>query len=330
MDTQAEKKSTVLEFLKGTLMVVVIGSFLVGCVHDRVKFTNPSPTGVVGILLDGTVDGSAENDKKYITAANGHVDPGDVTSGASNEVIAWQERRPVALKENAGWTAGDEDVTVPFANHMGIPFEVWLVKGPTADREAQAVAACVKLDQIWRGERMGSFISGFSINDATGDTDAADFHDFTCAKATDIKTDIGFNAGRINIYYVDRVDFGTGFGTSKGVWCGAERIVAMGRTTSDHLSAHEVGHGFELDHVNSLTTNFDTTNVMHNASNNREFLTEGQTYRAHLEPSSAINNLYALRPGLPTRNCGNLSETATNTCPEVQRRIWDDGTFPAN
>ncbi len=312
------------------ILVVVLGAFLGACdPHDRVKFTNPSSTGEIGILLDGTVDGSGENDKKYITTADGHVDPGDVTSGANNEVIAWQKRRPVALEESVGWTAGKEDVTVPFASHMGIPFEVWLVKGPTADRQAQAVAACVKLDQIWRDERMGAFISSFSMNDVTGDPDAADFHDFTCAKAADIKTDIGFNASRINIYYVDRVDFGTGFGTGKGVWCGGG-LVAMGRTTSDHLSAHEAGHGFELDHVNSLTTNFDTTNVMHNASNNREWLTEGQTFRAHLEPNSAINDLYALRPGLPTRDCGNLSEIATNTCPQVQRRIWDDGAFPAN
>ena len=311
--------------------VLVCALTVAGCdPHDRVLFDNAYSSGEIGIVLDGNVNGAVVNDETYTTTAGGHVDPGDVTAAGNNEVIAWQTRRPVTLEEAIPWTNGNEDVTVALPNTFGIPFTVWLLEGPLADRQAQATAACVKLDQIWRDERMGSYISAFTMNDATNDPDAAQFLDFTCAEAADIKSMIGHDPNRINIYYVDRVDFGTGFGTGKGVWCNAERIVAMGSTTSDHLSAHEAGHGFELGHVNNLISDFDTTNVMHNASNNREYLTEGQTFRAHLEPDSAINNVYNLRPGLTTRNCGNLDLNATDTCPEVQKRIWADGTFPAN
>lgn len=129
---------------------------------------------------------------------------------------------------------------------------------------------------------------------------------------------------------MNTVDFGSGAATTNGVWCGGN-LVAMGRNTSDHLFSHEIGHGFDLAHTNTLTANFDTTNVMHNASNSRNYLTEGQTFRAILDPNSAVNATYNLRPGQTTRNCGGTAQTATATCPAVQKRIWDDGTgWPAN
>lgn len=310
-----------------SVLVLALPAF--AACHDRVQFTNPNTSGDIGILLDGELAGVDTNDQSFTTGADGHVDPGDVRSGSHDEVVAYQQERPVALLENAPWTAGDENVTVEFANEMGVGFQVWLLEPPLADRQTQAIAACVRLDQIWRDERMGAQINSFQMSDETANPDSAPFLDFTCAEATDLRSDIGHDAGRVNVYYVDRVDFGTGFSTGNGVWCGNNTVV-MGRNASDHLAGHEIGHAFALGHVNGLTTNFDTTNVMHNASNNREFLTEGQTFRSHLGPTSVINSTYGLRPGLPTRNCGSLSETATDECPAVQKRIWADGGFPPN
>lgn len=298
-------------------------------VHDRVLFSNSNGSGEIGILVDGKIDGVDENDKSYTTTFNGHVDPGDVTSGSNNEVIAYQQERPVALVESAGWTAGDEDVNVAFANEMGTHFYVWILEAPYEDHRLRAIAACVKLVQVWEDERMGCQIATFDITDATSDPDRSSYLDYTCSEASNLRSEIGYNNNGVNIYYVDRVDFGSGFSTSNGVWCGSNTIV-MGSSTSDHLAAHEVGHAFALSHVNNLTTNFDATNVMHNASNSREYLTEGQTFRAHFEPSSVINTTYNLRPGLTTRDCGDLSETATAGCPAIQKRIWADGTFPSN
>ena len=83
--------------------------------------------------------------------------------------------------------------------------------------------------------------------------------------------------------------------------------------------------------MNSLTTFFDTTNVLHNASNNRNYLTEGQTFRAVVNSGSAINGVYNARPGLITRNCGNSTSTTDVSCPAVQKRIWADGaSWPPN
>ena len=141
---------------------VVAAAALPGCAHDRVLFTNANTAGEVGILVDGQVDGSNSNDRGYTTTASGHVDPGVVDAGSHNEIVGYQEKRPVTLLENAGWTAANDDIIVTFANELGVGFKVWLLQGTLADRQAQAIAACLKLDAIWRSERMGARISSFS------------------------------------------------------------------------------------------------------------------------------------------------------------------------
>ncbi len=318
--------SNAAQYASGTILGLTV---LLGGCHDRVSFNNPNSSGEIGILLDGVVNGTTENDKSYITTADGHIDVGDVTAGSHNEIIAFQTKRPAALVESVAWTTSDNSVTVPFAGEMGTKFYAWILQTPYSDMYTRAIAACIKLDQIWSNERSGLYIRIFNVTDSTSDPDRSTFLDFTCSEATSLRNNIGYNSDGINIYYVDRVDFGSGFSTGNGVWCGNNTIV-MGSTTSDHLAAHEAGHAFQLGHVNALTTNFDRTNVMHNASNTREFLTEGQNFRAQLEPDSVINTTYNLRSGLTTRDCGNLTETATDECPAVQKRIWADGTFPAN
>lgn len=171
---------------------------------------------------------------------------------------------------------------------------------------------------------MGVRFSEFEIVDATGDSDASNYFDFTCANKTGIQNDIGKRANRINIYYVDTVDGGT----SRGQACSiGSDFVAMGRTTGDELLSHELGHDFALQHIDT-TSNFDQTNIMHSASNTRAFVTEGQVFRAHLRSDSAINSIYGARPGKPTRDCAHTADSAT--CPRINKRIWADGTFVAN
>jgi hypothetical protein len=116
------------------------------------------------------------------------------------------------------------------------------------------------------------------------------------------------------------VDGGTGRGQACSI---GSDFVALGKNTGDELLSHELGHDIALTHVDDLTTNFDQT-----ASNTRQFVTEGQAYRGHLDPVSALNFLYNARPGQPTRSCAR--DTFSDTCPQVQRRLWADGAFPTN
>ena len=223
------------------------------------------------------------------------------------------------MMESVPWTDADDDVVdVTFDNEIALPVTVWIVRGPFAAQRGLAIDHSVTTASIWQQERMGLRFSPFEIVDATGDPDAPNYFDFDCSMRTGIQSDIGQRAGRINIYWVDTVDGGTGRGQACAI---GSDFVAMGSRTNDELLSHELGHNFDLEHVNGQAT-FDRTNIMHSASSTRQFITEGQSFRSHLDPNSAINWRYAARPGEPTRSCSHGADT--NDCPVLNTRIWAD------
>ena len=120
----------------------------------------------------------------------------------------------------------------------------------------------------------------------------------------------------------------------RGVWCHSQQIIAMGRQTSGPLLTHELGHAFGLAHTTrppAVAQHFDTRNVMHPASSNREFLTEGQTFRAVIGSFSSINQIYDVRFGKPTRSCPHGVSDTDLDCPGLHKRLWEDGpTWPPN
>ena len=296
---------------------------LVGC--DTIRVTGGDGFEI-GLLIDGTAAGNVHNDDRATGTDGTSIIVGSFDAGPG-EVIAYTVGHAPTLG-SAAWTAGDDAITFPFEPKYRVKFKIWVVNGPFADGQTKAVNACIKTSQIWRDERQGTSFSTFDIVDVTGNATAANYTAFDCGKVAGIKTDIGFDNAAVNAYWVNTVDFGSGAATSNGVWCGGN-VVAMGWNTLDHLFSHEVGHAFSLDHVNSLAAFFDTTNVMHNASNSRSFLTEGQTFRAVANSGSVVNTLGGRTTA--TRNCGNSTATGDAACPPVQKRIWADGAaWPAN
>src|SRR5262249_24966118 len=165
------------------------------------------------------------------------------------------------------------------ANEVFIPIKVWILKGPFATQRTRAINTCITTSGIWDSERMGLGIGSFDIQDATANPKAANYLAFDCSKRTGIKTDIGKTARRINIYIGDTGDGGTGRGQACQI---GSDFVALGSAVGFELASHETGHDFSLTHVDDLTTNFDQTNIMHSASSTRQFITEGQLFRAHL------------------------------------------------
>ena len=308
------------------LLIILIIAFLSvslsGCA-DKVTLANTS-AAEKGIMVDGQDSSGQVNDRSQVLAANGPFGVGQLTaSPSSNEVVAFNSMHPVAL-QTVAWTSGNDDITVTLPNQILIPVKVWIVQGPFASQHARAIDACVTTSSIWTNERMGIAFNPFEIVDATGDPQAANYTTFDCSKKAGIEADIGHTAGRINIYWVNTVDGGTGRGQACQI---GSDFVAMGSATGDELLSHELGHDFALQHVDGQAS-FDMTNIMHSASNTREFITEGQLFRAHLRTNSALNAIYAARPGLPTRDCAHGD--ATDQCPILNKRIWADGTFPAN
>jgi hypothetical protein len=300
------------------LIIAVLAS---GC--DTVRIGN-SAGDSHGLLIDADALSGADNDRGVVSSDTS-INVGINSQRAStNEVVAYTNRRPVTIEENVDWS-GISTVNADFANEIAIPVKVWIVKGPFDQQRQKAIDACITTSAIWNSERIGVRFAPFEIVDATSDPDAADYFSFTCADQAGIEADIGKTAGRINVYYVDTVDGGTGRGQACSI---GSDFVAMGRSTGDELLSHEFGHDFALTHVDGLTANFNQTNIMHSASNTRAFVTEGQSMRAHADPDSALNFLYNARAGEPMRNCAR--DTTSDICPAIERRLWADGSFPAN
>ena len=105
---------------------------------------------------------------------------------------------------------------------------------------------------------------------------------------------------------------------------------------SVYTLAHELGHALGLYHIDSFsdTANppqpyFNQKNVMHSASSKtRNFLTEGQTFRAVVQDGSALNKIYNARlDPLIKRRCNDEvgpDPTDPHGCPPVDTRIWVD------
>jgi len=293
-----------------------------GC--DWVKLNNGSGNQT-GLLIDGRTSSGQVNDRSFTGSAT-VLGVGDFLSGgASREIVAFTNSRPVAVRFSVPWTDSDDTVDVNFASEIAIPVKVWIVKGPFDSQRQKAIDACITTTDIWTRERMGVRFSPFEIVDATGDSEASNYFAFDCSKRDGLQRDIGKTDGRINIYFVDTVDGGTGRGQACSI---GSDFVAMGSNTGDELLSHELGHDFGLEHVDAQTADFDQTNIMHSASNTRQFITEGQLFRAHLRPASALNAVYAARPGQPTRDCAHSADG--DPCPLIQKRIFADGTFPPN
>jgi hypothetical protein len=91
-----------------------------------------------------------------------------------------------------------------------------------------------------------------------------------------------------------------------------------------------VGHNLALDHTDGHPE-FGGTNVMQSLGGTRQFMTEGQAYRAHIRSISAIRSVfvYKLRPGMPIIDTCDIN-SVTPTCPKAHKRLWADGAFPPN
>lgn len=252
------------------------------------------------------------------------------TRRGSGEAIAFGTDRPPTVRAAAWDTAtGDQVLVVPFTPLFEIPVTIWVLAGPYASTQQTAFNLWQAAESIFTGERLGVRMSTLEVVDATVSPAAAAWQAFTCGSANAnvaaLQAAVGARAGRINVYLVAVVDGSTSRGNACIVGGG---FVAIAAGAGSELLAHEIGHDFALEHVDGLTTDFDATNVMHSASNVRQFLTEGQTLRAHLRPGSALNGVYGLRSGLPVRDCDR--DTPALGCPPIARRIWADGPFGAN
>jgi len=300
----------------------------------------------VGVLVDGRLgpSGPHVNDAGFTSMESRLAIPNRVSNffdifypDRRHEVFAFTRDRRLELVATP-WTGREDIFKIEFKPRREFPVTIWIVTGPAPTppsnlspfdaQRIHALEAVIRTLSIWRAERMGLGFSDVRILNATGNAQAA-------ARANvpgnptesdtwrPLREQIGFEAGRLNIYWVTTVD-----GNMTTGWSNFGPQIAMGQNTGDELLSHEIGHALSLTHVNNLPT-FDQTNVMHNASSTRQFLTEGQIVRAHMNSTSLLWTLFLdVGQHPPGRDCG--PDVTSGACPALNRRIWADGTMPAN
>lgn len=310
-------------FASWAMVVLAVVVFMTGC--DAIRIYNGSGNAV-GLLVDAQGSNGVLNDHAVISTATSIGFSSYSASPNSNEVIGFTNDRPPKYLATP-WTTRRDVFDLTFQPLIRIPVTVWIVKGPYDQQRLHAIEACIRTSAIWRAERMGVEFGPFEVRDATGDPEAPAHYAFPNGDVGDsvwkpLRDDIGFIAGRLNIYWVDTVNGGTGRG-----WSNFGAQIVMGRNTGDELLSHEIGHALSLTHTDG-NANFDVTNIMASASNTRQYVTEGQLFRSHLNPTSVLNALYNARPGEMTRTCS-FGDSGP-LCPAIQKRIWADGSFPAN
>ncbi len=288
---------------------------------DLLRINNAQADEEIGVLIDGRFGSVAVNDSAYISL-DSDVELNEISG--SGEAIIFNSRRPPALLQNINWTAERDILAATFPDEILIPVTVWILDGPYTTNRANAIDWSLTTSMIWENERMGVAFEDYEIIDATTNPNAANYLNFVCSMRSNLINDIGNKPNRINIYVVATVDGGV----SRGQACtiGSD-FVAMASQAGSELLVHEFGHNFGLLHTDSRS-DFNRTNVMHSASNTRQYFTEGQVFRSHFGPSSALNDTYNARVGQPIRNCGHFQ--SDSQCPDIGKRIWEDGVFRPN
>lgn len=302
--------------------------------NDTVTENNAPATTQVGILVDGRrATGAEVDDRSFVLSSTGTsvtFNVGDLISSAlGNEVIAFASGRAPTLGPTP-WTPATDHMSNTLVDTLHVPITIWVVTAASSFnvQSLQAFSAAIQAAALYDQERVGLDWNQIEVRNETANTNAATFMNVTGANFGQLATLIGRVAGRINIYWVPAVNGGSGNGL--GLVANGD-MVAVGQNAAPGLLAHEIGHNLALDHVDG-DARFDGTNVMTSNGGTRQFLTEGQAFRAHIRSISAIRSaqVYALRAGMPIRDNCDIT-TTDRLCPKADKRIWADGAaFPPN
>lgn len=297
---------------------------------DTVRVLNAS--GDVGLLMDGARSGNAVNDTACVADHQGLFDFDVANLELATGVDQWNlaigfgsDRAPTYL--DTPWTSGDDTFVMTMNSPVEVDLTMWIVQGPYADQQLHAAAHVAYLSAVWQAERSGLVVRSVTYVDATSDPDITpailDSTGGDSRNWDDFSTLIGLDATRINVYWIHTVEGSTTTG-----WSDFGGRIVMGQDTNDDLLVHEVGHAMNLQHPGLLDPEFGNTNIMFPASVVREFITEGQSFRAHFDLGSAANDIFGANPSEPKTNCPGL--LGSSLCPDLNRRLWADGALPAN
>lgn len=321
------------------LLVAASGLTLGDSTGDRVELycagAAPCPSGTEnGVLL------VAKTVTKAYRTSDSIVPLGDRVDDAYTQVVAFRAGSAPALAMSVDWSQTDS-VKLQFGAPVEIPVKVWVLcvnancEGPLTEGFRDKINTFLfNANGLLEQERVGIILKkaatdasgGDWISDQTGNSAKRyEFRDFEAEGDDDDCSKLDQLTGgmkeepALNMYVVGRVA-GSAW---EGYSCGEMDIAVVAAATSWHTKLHEIGHNFGLEHVDARTIRqyTPTENLMHKASSDRRFLSEGQVFRMNFDIQTAMNQVFfALAPDRPFRDCTGPDVA----CPPQGTWIWDD------
>ena len=279
--------------------------------NDQIALQNNISNDNAVVLLDGKQPSGCVNDGVYRGSAGADVDNVLPSNDCSSEVVVMSDDNALEIVSPVSlWTeaAGDQ-LTVDLNKPLLLPLRIWSVHG-----DHQLVQQEAEADLVWANVAFGDSHAGIifpaEFTDKSGDADPTKSYAY-CNLHMDIIQDIGYEPGKLNVYYVDRVLQTSP--TSVGAWCGTVGvggIILIENMAPISTLAHELGHALSLKHVDAVDLDADGnpdfemwTNVMSTGSDPAitPTFTEGQAFRVNVNEPSFLNAI-GVRSGV-TRDC---------------------------
>ena len=281
---------------------------------DSININGNRQEDDVVAVLDSRRGTGCVNDE--ILARNSDIiDVGDVRSRGlcNSEVVVFSNDNSMEIMSTNVWTEGRGDrLVVNLDQRVELPVQVWIMVQPTAAQgplyDSKARADMNRANQLYDDMHCGvEFKPNF--NNATDDSDASGIvaNNIGCGDAPQLRSQIGFTGGRLNVYYVNSLT-----SAARGKWCGgpgANMILISSPNADAETLSHEFGHAFTLRHTNGV---LPATGLMQGGGNGRNNITEGQCFRVNVNHGSLLNNF---RPISRTRRTCNDDMSSTLCLP---------------
>lgn len=290
------------------------GDFAIVEGYDAIRISERDGRSV-GLLISGG-DGVGAVVEQTVVAEADVARAGLLRSAPSpeaNRIVAFARDRSPALVQGLPWTPGVDTVGVALRGRSPVHLSVWFVDGVADFMEPLVFQALVDAEVLWAEERLGLIVGLVEVIDATEHPAAELFREreATTGFLDSLQTVIGERPDRINIYSVSSLQRG-GRSFAGVAELGGNAIALSPGGWSGAILAHEIGHNFGLRHVDE-EAGFDESNVMFSRGGERQFFSEGQTFRIHFTTESALRAV-----------SGRSMSLAGDRIPPLDLRLWGD------
>ena len=234
----------------------------------------------------------------------------------NEEIVIFSDDNEMLLIEQPGWRdpLGDNR-WIQMHDRLSPKVEVWLVDG-SVWAKLRAEADLARADHAFNSSNCGIGFRG-QIHNAPEETEG--LLDGGCELLGDLRQRIGYEADRINVYYLRNAG-------ATALRC-SDNVILVGSNASNETLAHMFGHLFSLEDTNAHPS-IPFTNIMNDTQTYRDTFTEGQCFRANVNSCAAADSYLnssgfrASRFGRwppPTRCCPD--GTISSICPALELDI---------